>query len=158
MESTLTLLGLTLAGGLLVAIGTIKQNRWGISRSQKVCPRCGTARALGQSPRSLGEVLWGGWTCRNCNQPLDKWGRRGSRATRDRDPALEPAPPPPVSFGEYLTRRFRLGTALGQIIATVVVLFCVVYGVYAPQSIPVSVVALVLLYHDYQSRSKRESQ
>jgi hypothetical protein len=63
------------AGFLFIRQQTKAGGRWGISLSRKSCPRCGTPAPLIRKPASKEEMLWGGWTCRNCGAKLDKYGR-----------------------------------------------------------------------------------
>ncbi len=65
-----------LLGILLIALGTITKDRWGINTKPVNCPACGfpTPRGVRQ-PKSLGQALWGGWTCEKCGCEMDKWGR-----------------------------------------------------------------------------------
>jgi hypothetical protein len=60
---------------VLVIIGTLLRNRWGINFKPVKCPRCGTPAPTIRKPTSLDETLWGGWTCPNCGCKVDKWGR-----------------------------------------------------------------------------------
>lgn len=62
-------------GALLVALGTVKKNRWGINTKPVNCPACGSPMPGVRQPRSLRQALWGGWTCEKCGCEVDKWGR-----------------------------------------------------------------------------------
>ncbi len=66
----ITIIGLLLA---LVVYGTFAKNRWGINLDPVLCPRCNKALATIRRPNSLGQVLWGGSTCKVCGTEVDKW-------------------------------------------------------------------------------------
>src|ERR1700690_2906223 len=61
---------------LLTKYGTVARNRWGINRASVSCPNCNTPRATGRKPRSLSQIVWGGYTCPACGADVDKWGRQ----------------------------------------------------------------------------------
>jgi hypothetical protein len=63
-----------LLGVLLVALGTITRNRWGINPKPVNCPACGSAIPRVRQPKSLKQALWGGSTCEKCGCEMDKWG------------------------------------------------------------------------------------
>jgi len=67
---------LVLPGTLLVAIGTVTKNRWGINLESVNCPACGSPMPQVRQPKSVRERLWGGGTCGQCGCEMDKWGRR----------------------------------------------------------------------------------
>jgi hypothetical protein len=62
-------------GILLVAIGTVTKNRWGVNLESLNCPTCGSPVAQVRQPKSFSQALWGGWTCAKCGGEMDKWGR-----------------------------------------------------------------------------------
>ena len=62
-------------GILLVAFGTVTKNGWGINLEPVNCPACGSPMPQLRQPKSLGQRLWGGWTCGKCGCEIDKWGR-----------------------------------------------------------------------------------
>ena len=64
-----------LLGMLLVAIGTVRKNRWGINSEPVICPACGSPMPRVRQPNSRMQKLWGGWTCAKCGCEVDKWGR-----------------------------------------------------------------------------------
>ena len=39
------------------------------------CPKCGQRMPTFRVPRSLHQLMWGGWTCPNCGCEMDKWGK-----------------------------------------------------------------------------------
>ena len=72
---TVTLLGL-LVGGYFVLRDTMRQEgRWGINWKAPACRACGASPPVVRVPKSLREMLWGGWTCPGCGREVDKWGR-----------------------------------------------------------------------------------
>ena len=66
---------LVLLGILLVAIGAVTKNRWGMNLESVNCPACGSPAPQVRQPKSLRQALWGGWTCAKCSCEMDKWGR-----------------------------------------------------------------------------------
>lgn len=62
-------------GIILVVIGTITKNRWGLNFDEVNCPSCNRPMPRIRSPRNLSQILWGGGTCENCGCEVDKWGR-----------------------------------------------------------------------------------
>jgi hypothetical protein len=63
-------------GLLLVAVGTVTKNRWGINVQPVNCPDCGSPMPQVRQPKSLRQTLWGGGTCTRCGCEMDKWGRK----------------------------------------------------------------------------------
>jgi len=58
------------------------------------CPACGENVRKVRMPRSVNQLLWGGWKCHRCHSELDKWGRlvrhhtdRNSEEPDPKDPA-----------------------------------------------------------------------
>ena len=75
---------LLLMGGavfvVLLVRGTEKKTRMGINLKPPTnCPVCAMPLPQVRIPRSLSEFLWGGWTCKQCDTALDKWGRHKKR-------------------------------------------------------------------------------
>lgn len=59
----------------LVIIDTVrKKGRFGINPTVPDCPRCGRKVSAIREPKSIGQFLWGGYTCPNCQCEIDKWG------------------------------------------------------------------------------------
>ena len=58
----------------------LKGSRWGMNFSDVNCPHCGEALPRIRRPKNLRQLLWGGWTCSNCNQEFDKWLNPASRS------------------------------------------------------------------------------
>lgn len=71
----IAVVSVVLLGILLVAIGTVRKNRWGINSEHVNCPACGSPMPQARQPKSRGQALWGGWTCAKCGCEIDKWGR-----------------------------------------------------------------------------------
>jgi hypothetical protein len=69
---TFSILGI---GLVLVILGTIRKNRWGINLETVNCPRCGKSMPQIRTPSSPSQALWGGFTCDRCGCNIDKWGR-----------------------------------------------------------------------------------
>ena len=71
------LAAIVFAGIMIVLRGTSLRNKWGVNFSSLRCAHCGTPSREGvRWPKSLHQLLWGGWTCRVCGTQNDKWGRR----------------------------------------------------------------------------------
>jgi len=64
---------LVFLGILLVAIGTVTKNRWGMNLESVNCPACGSPLPQVRQPKSFRQALWGGWTCAKCGCEMDKW-------------------------------------------------------------------------------------
>jgi hypothetical protein len=70
-----------LGGGLiLVIVGTIRKNRWGINLEAVNCPHCKQPMPQVRKPRSMSQAMWGGGTCERCGCEMDKWGRETESA------------------------------------------------------------------------------
>ena len=67
--------GLLFTGAILVAVGTVTRNRWGINLTSMPCPSCKVPMPQLRKPQSLKQALWGGDTCEQCGTESDKWGR-----------------------------------------------------------------------------------
>ena len=63
-------------GMVLVVYGTIVKNQFGINLDGVSCPNCNKDLSQIRLPKSLRQVLWGGYTCPACGTEIDKWGRR----------------------------------------------------------------------------------
>ena len=66
-------------GLMLVVIGTVRRNRWGINLERVSCPRCQQPMPQVRKPKSVSQFLWGGGTCERCGCKMDKWGRELTR-------------------------------------------------------------------------------
>jgi hypothetical protein len=73
MVGVVILFGLIFVGIMAVLYGTSVRNKWGVNFNPVRCPRCDTKPSGIRMPRSLREVLWGGWTCPKCGARIDKW-------------------------------------------------------------------------------------
>ncbi|MBN8611302.1 MAG: hypothetical protein J0L92_11985 [Deltaproteobacteria bacterium] len=51
------------------------QGRWGINFKGASCPQCKQAAPTIRVPKTVGQALWGGWTCERCQLEIDKWGK-----------------------------------------------------------------------------------
>jgi len=68
-------MALLFVGILLVAVGTVTKNGWGINLDPVNCPACGCPMPQVRQPKTLRQKLWGGGTCEKCGCEMDKWGR-----------------------------------------------------------------------------------
>ena len=62
-------------GLVLLVRGTAQRSRMGLNLNPTACPRCGVALPAIRAPKSVRQMLWGGWTCTGCGIELDKWGQ-----------------------------------------------------------------------------------
>ncbi len=62
--------------GILVIRDTVRgAGRWGMNFMKVSCPRCSEPAPAVRVPNSVGQALWGGWTCAKCGTDYDKWGK-----------------------------------------------------------------------------------
>lgn len=54
---------------------TNKKNAMGINIQKVVCPKCEAPLPRIRKPANMRQILFGGWTCSNCETECDKWGR-----------------------------------------------------------------------------------
>jgi len=73
LNDSASLLGLALGVGLFVlAIMLARRSKvvWDVlglpARLSRTCPRCGTPLRFFRLPRSVKQLVLGGWTCRGC--------------------------------------------------------------------------------------------
>jgi hypothetical protein len=66
---------LVFLGILLVAIGTVTKNRWGMNLESVNCSACDSPLRQVRQTKSFRQALCGGWTCAKCGCEMDKWGR-----------------------------------------------------------------------------------
>lgn len=86
----LIVVALWIWGGIYVFRDTKnKSGRWGLNinpikdwrlnpasiLTEVKCPNCDYVLPRIRVPKSLKQILWGGWTCSNCGQETDKWGK-----------------------------------------------------------------------------------
>lgn len=65
-----------IVGVVLLIRGTTQKTNMGINLTPpSACPKCGAGLPAIRTPKNLRQMLWGDWTCANCNTELDKWGR-----------------------------------------------------------------------------------
>jgi hypothetical protein len=80
---TLIIVG-AIAGGLgvilVIVIGKafnlriFEGQRMGLNLKRGLkCPNCYAPLPTVRKPQNLNQVLWGGWTCKNCGSEFDKW-------------------------------------------------------------------------------------
>ena len=48
----------------------------GITFNPVKCPICHQEQPYIRKPKGLYEILWGGYTCKNCGCRMDKYGRK----------------------------------------------------------------------------------
>lgn len=79
-------IGVMVLFGLLLRDTIRQQGRWGInfkSLAGSRCPICSTPLPTVRTPRSVSQMLWGGWTCAKCGCEIDKWGKVASRGPKE---------------------------------------------------------------------------
>ena len=68
-------------GCVLLVVGTVMKNKWGINVARISCPNCGNSLDRVRAPKTFAQVLWGGSTCDKCGIEVDKWGRPVAQPT-----------------------------------------------------------------------------
>lgn len=53
---------------------SIKIKDLGINLKPVYCPKCNTEQPKIRKPKGWNEILWGGYTCSNCDCKMDKYG------------------------------------------------------------------------------------
>jgi hypothetical protein len=53
-----------------------KDSKMGINlASGQKCLHCGANLPAVRKPKNFRQMMWGGWTCENCDKECDKWAR-----------------------------------------------------------------------------------
>lgn len=52
----------------------IKIEDFGLNFNAVNCPKCKTKQPQIRKPKGWKEILWGGFTCKNCGCKMDKYG------------------------------------------------------------------------------------
>ncbi len=47
---------------------------FGVNLKSVNCPRCKALQSKIRKPKGWREILWGGYTCKNCGCKMDKYG------------------------------------------------------------------------------------
>jgi len=84
---------LCLAGCIVIIRQTLgRSGKMGINFHPTVCPHCQNTLPAVRVPRSLEQLLWGGWTCPHCGAVLNKWGENPAKpeAKAQAEPSDEP--------------------------------------------------------------------
>ncbi|GMM87027.1 hypothetical protein MTsN2n4_42570 [Pseudoalteromonas sp. MTN2-4] len=50
-----------------------------INLSKVNCPKCSAKMPALRIPKSVQQLMWGGWTCPKCNCNMDKFGKELSQ-------------------------------------------------------------------------------
>ena len=79
MTFILALFGVLILGVFLVIFGTVTKNRWGINLDPNTCPTCKAEIPRVRKPDSLGQALWGGYTCKVCDSEVRQMGSAHSK-------------------------------------------------------------------------------
>lgn len=114
MMGLLAMFGLLGVGMLLIAVGTVRKNGWGVNTAPVVCPNCGAEIPRIRKPENLAQALWGGATCSNCWTEVDKWGRKIGKADR----APRPSYASHSEARQVLKKRFLTVSAVGFLVAS----------------------------------------
>jgi hypothetical protein len=64
-----------IVGLVLVRRESKSKGRWGTGSFSASCPRCGARLPTLRKVASIGEAMWGGWTCEKCACKVDRYGR-----------------------------------------------------------------------------------
>lgn len=68
-------LALVVGGIVLIVRATRSKGEMGINLKRVICCQCGADVPAIRKPKDKEEFMWGGWTCGNCGQQMDKWGK-----------------------------------------------------------------------------------
>jgi hypothetical protein len=60
----------------LFALGMLSVWTWATPN----CPTCGTKQPAQRKPTSFRQMLWGGWTCKECGTEIDRHGQAIEKA------------------------------------------------------------------------------
>ncbi|MEL1247159.1 hypothetical protein [Flavobacterium helocola] len=66
--------------GLLMFVSLVfvkkdsKFSKFGINIGRVYCPKCNLKQPIIRKPANERQVLYGGYTCKNCNTEMDKYG------------------------------------------------------------------------------------
>lgn len=83
LVTAVAFLALMIVGAWIVVASTRMQGKWGVNlKPPRACPCCGERLPFVRVPDSLGQLLFGGWTCRSCGAGVDKWGEVAKRSGR----------------------------------------------------------------------------
>jgi len=58
-----------------IAVGSIRESKWGINIYPVNCPKCSENMPRFRSPKSFRELMWGGWNCPKCGCRMNQWGK-----------------------------------------------------------------------------------
>lgn len=53
-----------------------EESKWGIDLEVVNCPKCNEKMPAIRIPKDIQQLMWGGWTCPNCDCKMDKHGKR----------------------------------------------------------------------------------
>lgn len=51
-----------------------RKGKMGINTNTVYCPRCQAKAPLVRVPKTVRQIMWGGWTCQECKCEFDKYG------------------------------------------------------------------------------------
>lgn len=60
----------------LIVKDTSNKDKWGINTEKIYCPVCNIEIDYFRKPKNIRQLLWGGYTCKNCHTEIDKWGNK----------------------------------------------------------------------------------
>lgn len=66
--------GVRMRGGKQPGVSIVPPEKWAINLKPMTCPKCSGPLPMIRKPKTLREVLWGGWTCASCGTKVDKGG------------------------------------------------------------------------------------
>jgi len=53
----------------------LKSSKLAVNLKVVSCPKCGKAQPKISKPKNLKQDMWGGYTCKNCDCEMDKYGK-----------------------------------------------------------------------------------
>lgn len=56
-----------------------RSGKIGLTTQTVYCPDCGQKAPMIRKPMNLRQLLWGGWTCRECACEFDRYGKEQER-------------------------------------------------------------------------------
>ena len=72
------ILGLVSIVILIILLVSIKKNsgnaKFGINLKRVYCPKFNLKQPIIRKPKTENQILYGGYTCKNCNTEMDKYG------------------------------------------------------------------------------------
>lgn len=71
----LTRHGVRFKGGATIGVSLSAPDPWAIDLGPQSCPVCAHPLPVIRAPKTVGQALWGGWTCSACGSTVSKTGK-----------------------------------------------------------------------------------